>query len=72
MAKTKNYRGLLGEQEWISRFGISHILDDPNRVLPGQGNHKDHISWLSVHVTLIPPSREQKRPDLWHPDLPTF
>jgi len=61
------------EQEWITRFGTSHILDDPNRMLPGQGNHQDHISWLSVYTTLVPtlvpPLQEQKRPVLWHPDL---
>ncbi|KAF9230462.1 kinase-like domain-containing protein, partial [Melanogaster broomeanus] len=61
------------EQEWISRFGTAHILDDPNRVLPGQGTRDDHIDWLSTYTTLVPilvpPHREQKRPVMWHPDL---
>ncbi|KAF9243407.1 kinase-like domain-containing protein [Melanogaster broomeanus] len=61
------------EQEWISRFGTAHFLDDPNRVLPGQGTRDDHIEWLSTYTTLVPilvpPHREQKRPVMWHPDL---
>lgn len=61
------------EREWIARFGTPHILDDPNRVLPGQGNREDHTNWLSLYITLIPalipPLQEQKRPVLWHPDL---
>ncbi|KIJ60544.1 hypothetical protein HYDPIDRAFT_98464, partial [Hydnomerulius pinastri MD-312] len=61
------------EQEWISRFGTPHILDDPNRVLPGQGNREDHVTLLSEYTTLvpilIPPHREQTRPVMWHPDL---
>ena len=61
------------ESEWIARFGTPSILDDPNRVLPGQGNREDHINSLSLYATLIPflvpPLQEQKRPVLWHPDL---
>ncbi|KAF9232906.1 hypothetical protein BU15DRAFT_90536 [Melanogaster broomeanus] len=61
------------EQEWISRFGTLHILDDPNRVLPGQGTRDDHVAWLSVYTTLIsiliPPDHKQTRPVMWHPDL---
>ncbi|KAF9239693.1 kinase-like domain-containing protein [Melanogaster broomeanus] len=61
------------EQEWISHFGTAHILDDPNRVLPGQGTRDDHIEWLSTYTILVPilvpPDREQKRPVMWHPDL---
>ena len=61
------------ESEWIARFGTPNILDDPNRVLPGQGNREDHISSLSLYATLIPflvpPLQEQKRPVLWHSDL---
>ncbi|KAI6103700.1 hypothetical protein EDD16DRAFT_1640945 [Pisolithus croceorrhizus] len=61
------------EQQWIADFGTPHILDDPNRVLPGKGNRDDHIKWLSLYTdlipALIPPLQEQKRPVLWHPDL---
>ncbi|KAI6116150.1 hypothetical protein F5141DRAFT_1101459 [Pisolithus sp. B1] len=61
------------EQKWIADFGTPHILDDPHRVLPGQGNRDDHTKWLSLYTdlipALIPPLQEQKRPVLWHPDL---
>ncbi|KAF8834547.1 hypothetical protein BDN67DRAFT_992640 [Paxillus ammoniavirescens] len=61
------------EQEWLRRFGTSHILDDPDRVLPGQGTREDHVAFLSAYITLapflIPPLREQVMPVMWHLDL---
>ncbi|KAH7930175.1 hypothetical protein BV22DRAFT_1028686 [Leucogyrophana mollusca] len=61
------------EQEWISSFGTPHFLDDPNRILPGQGNRDDHVAVLSLYTTLVPiitpPLHEQVRPVMWHPDL---
>ncbi|KIJ14019.1 hypothetical protein PAXINDRAFT_79920 [Paxillus involutus ATCC 200175] len=61
------------EQEWIRDFGTSHILDDPDRVLPGQGTREDHVEFLSAYITLapllIPPLHEQVMPVMWHHDL---
>ncbi|KAH7914064.1 hypothetical protein BJ138DRAFT_1144560 [Hygrophoropsis aurantiaca] len=61
------------EQAWISRFGTPHILDDPNRVLPDQGDRADHVSCLSLYTTyvpfLVPAEPEHTRPIMWHPDL---
>ncbi|EGN99489.1 hypothetical protein SERLA73DRAFT_182452 [Serpula lacrymans var. lacrymans S7.3] len=61
------------EQDWIHSFSTLHILDDPNRILPGQGSRDDHVALLSVFTTLVPilvPClHEQARPVMWHPDL---
>ncbi|KAH7913932.1 hypothetical protein BJ138DRAFT_1144782 [Hygrophoropsis aurantiaca] len=61
------------EKAWISRFGTPHILEDPNRVLPGQGDRNDHVSYLNLYTSLvpliIPAEPEHTRPVMWHPDL---
>ena len=61
------------EQQWISGFGTPHILDHPNRILPGQGDRQDHIDFLSAYesfiLVLLSDSHDENRPVLWHPDL---
>lgn len=61
------------EKEWISQFATAHILDDPYRVLPSQGDRHEHIGLLSVYKDLnsilVPLQAELTTPTLWHPDI---